>query len=266
MPDNVFEGLDEILKNQKEAQERATLDKEEILRAIDVANARQKEARPVDRAINQRNNVFSLRNFISRSTHEYLWIGTNEDFKNEKKLSIILILCSILSMALCTIAMTASIGFYSTFTLFENIWLFLSFFALAYTCKTKKNYLTGEYFLNSFEVFELDADGVLRNTAYKKKYKVFLILGCVGFVLNAICVWLYDGSARLFVTILELATMALVIFTTYRVADFFSAYGPIRFTGRNESNTQTVSIVLDVIGNKFYTEEEYSQKYPYMLE
>ena len=52
---------------------------------------------------------------------------------------------------------------------------------LKYTYKTKKNYSTLDYSFNSFERFETDADGVLRHTVYKKKYRWFLVLACIAF-------------------------------------------------------------------------------------
>ena len=69
-----------------------------------------------------------------------MWLGTKEDFDKDKKLALILILSSIVSMIICTIVASISFGIYSTFTLFENIWLVLMLCVLKYTYKTKKNF------------------------------------------------------------------------------------------------------------------------------
>ena len=265
MANNVFEGLDEILARQKQAEEQSRREHEEILEAINKANAKTTQADQVQRTVNQRNQSWSLKNFINRSVHEYMWLGTKENFDKDKKLALILILASVVSMIICTIVSTISFGIYSTFTLFENIWLILMLCVLKYTYKTKKNYSTLDYSFNSFEKFETDADGVLRCTVYKKKYRWFLVLSCIAFALNALSAWIVDESSiPLIVTILELGTLALNICTVYKVTDFFAGYGPIRFTGMNETGTGKVVLVFDTIMNKLYTEEDYLKTFPFM--
>ena len=264
MPNNIFESLDEILARQKQAEERSRQEHEEILEAINRANAKTTQADQVQRTVNQRNQSWSLKNFINRSVHEYMWLGTKEDFDKDKKLALILILSSIVSMIICTIVASISFGIYSTFTLFENIWLVLMLCVLKYTYKTKKNYSTLDYSINSFERFETDADGVLRHTVYKKKYRWFLVLACIAFLLNTIFAWMDNHSVPLLVTILELGTLALNIFTVYKVTDFFAGYGPLRFTGMNEAGTAKVVLIFDTMMNKLYTEEEYLKTFPFM--
>ena len=251
-----------MLARQKQADERSRQEHEEILDAINKTNV---NADQVQRAVNQRNQSWSLKNFINRSVHEYMWLGTNEDFAKEKKLSLNLIRASIVSMILCTIVASVSFGNYSVFTLFENIWLLLMLCVLKYTYKTKKNYSTIQYCFNSFERFEADADGVLRSTIYKKKYKWFLVLACVAFVLNALDAWMVDESrVPLLATILELGTLALNIFTVCKVTGFFAGYGPIKFTGMNDSGTAKVVLIFDATMNKLYTEEDYLKTFPFM--
>ena len=177
---SIYDQLDEISEKQ-----------DEILEAIkNKDKAKAAQADQVQRTVNQRNQAWSLKNFINRSVHEYMWIGTREDFDKEKKLALILILSSVAGMILCTIVSSISFGIYSTFTLFENIWLVLMLCVLKYTYKTKRNYSTLDYSFNSFERFETDADGVLRCTVYKKKYKWFLALACIAFLLNTIFAWI----------------------------------------------------------------------------
>ena len=251
---SIYDQLGEISEKQ-----------DEILEAINKANAKTAKADQVQRTVNQRNQSWSLKNFINRSAHEYMWLGTKEDFDKDKKLALILILSSIVSMIVCTIVATISFGVYSTFTLFENIWFLLVLCVLKYTCKTKKNYSTLDYSFNSFERFEADADGVLRPTVYKKKYTRLLVLACIAFALNALGAWLDDEcSIPLLVTVLELGTLALNIFTVNKVTDFFAGYGPIRFTGMNESGTAKVVLIFDTIMNKLYTEEDYLKTFPFM--
>ncbi|MBQ9735599.1 MAG: hypothetical protein IJV96_02295 [Clostridia bacterium] len=245
---SLFEQLEQINENQQK-----------ILEAIN-----QGDTDSVKTTVSQRNRAFVLKNFIQRSIHEYMWFGTKEGFGKDKKLALILILSSIVSMIICTIVASVSFGLYSTFTLFENIWLFLMLFVLKYTCKTKKNYSDLEYSFDSFERFVPDADGVWRCTTYKKKYVWFFVLACIAFLSNVIFAWLDDHSTPLLVTILELGTLALNLFTVYKVTDFFAGYGPIRFSGMNEEGTARVVLIFDTAINKLYTEEDYLETFPFM--
>ena len=266
MPNNVFEGLDEILARQKEAENRSRQEHEEILEAINKANSQSAQVDQIQRTVDRRNQVFSLKNFLSRSTHEYMWLGTYDDFDKEKTISVFLIIASIISMIVCTIVTTASFGMYSTFTLFENIWLLLALFVLKYTCMAKKNYSVWEYSSNSYEEFEVNSDGVLMRGYYKRKYRWSFVLACIAFVMNALSAWvLVESATPLLVTILELLTMALNMFTAYKVTDFFYGYGPMRFTGMNEAGTEKVVLIFDTTINKLYTEEDYLKTFPFMI-
>ena len=113
----IFEQLDEISEKQ-----------DEILDSLNRGGGPKRpsprpQADPVRESIDKRNQIWSLKNFIARSVHEYMWVGTKEDFYQEKKVALILIIASVLSMIVCTIVATVSFGLYSTYTLFENIWL-----------------------------------------------------------------------------------------------------------------------------------------------
>ena len=151
MSNNVFEEIDKILAQQKQAEEQSRQEHEELLAAISKANAKAAQVDVVQRAVNQRNQSWSLKNFIKRSVHEYMWLGAREEFEKEKQRALLFIRSSIIAMIICTIVATVSFGIYSTYTLFENIWLVLMLCVHRYTYKTKKNYSTLEYSFNSFE-------------------------------------------------------------------------------------------------------------------
>jgi hypothetical protein len=68
----------------------------------------------------------------------------------------------------------------------------------------------------------------------------------------------------LLATIFELALGVLSIYVFYfKALGYFCGYCHLRFTGRNDSNTQTISIIYDPILNKLYTEEEYKKQFPF---
>ncbi len=258
---NIYDKLDKLVEMQKQSDETAKAKHEELLEAI---NAKKD---PVRQSVSERNRVFSLSNFIRASVHKHLWFGTKGEFSKEKTKSIIFILLSILSIIICTAVSTISSNTYSTFSLFENIWVFFLLFVLKYTCKAKREYLSIDYYFNSFERFSEDKDGVLRTTVYKKKYKLFFILACIAFLLNTLCAWIVEESTLpVIVTILELGALALNIFTAYKVTDFFLFYSFIKFEGVNDEGTRELSIIYDTAANKLYYEDDFKDRYPYLYE
>ena len=260
-PNNVFDSIAEIIARQNEAEERARQDHEELLEAIKRSND---EASAERAAIDRRNRAFSIKNFIKRSVHEYMWIGDAEEFKKEKRITVILLLASVFCMLASTVVVSVLWSMYSTYTLFENIWLLLSLYMLKYTVKAKKNYPIFEYSMNSIERFRLDSDGVLRTDRVKKKYKWFLALSIIAVLLNVICAWIIENNAPWLITVLELLTLVINIAAYKRVYDFFFGYGPIRFTGMNDAGTEKVVIIFDTLENKLYLEADYLKKYPFM--
>jgi hypothetical protein len=130
--------------------------------------------------------------------------------------------------------------------------------------KAKKIYLSHVYAFNSIEDFDVDADGVFRSKGNKKRYKVFLVLACIAFCSNTICAWSYSTEVAVWLSILELGCMVLSIVSFHLVDNLFLGYGPIKFTGPNESGTYDVVLIFDTLMNKLYTEEEYLKKYSFM--
>ena len=120
-----------------------------------------------------------LTRFISNAKKEYCWLGSEADFQKEKKTALIFLATLIGTIVLSTIFTSIAFGLYSTFTLFENIWLIMMCFMVFYLVKAKRFYDCYEFSLTSCFKFEPDADGVLRMGALNKKYKVFLVLTCI---------------------------------------------------------------------------------------
>ena len=206
-----------------------------------------------------------LKRFISKAKKEYCWLGSESDFQKEKKTALIFLAILMGAIILSTIFTSVAFGMYSTFTLFENIWLIMMGFVAFYTLKAKRFYDCYEFSLTSCFRFEPDNDGVLRMGALNKKYKVFLVLTCISAVCNIIVAWVENKSGMaLPATIFELAVIGLSIFVfNFKVLYFFCGYSNLRFTGRNDTNTQTVVLIFEPIMNKLYTEEDYLKQFPF---
>lgn len=207
----------------------------------------------------------TLKRFISRAKKEYMWLGSREDFEKEKRTTFLFVWVLIGVGLLATIFTSIAFKLYSTFTLFENIWLIMMLCTVKYIHKSQYYHDCFEFSENSFFHFELDADGVLRCGHLKKRYKWFSVITCICAVCNIIVVWMEaNNMLALLATIFELALGVLSIYAFYfKVLDYFSGYCQLRFMGRNDSNTQTISIIYDPILNKLYTEEEYKKQFPF---
>lgn len=258
MPQNIFEGFNEIKEQQKQSEENISNKLDKLIEMSDKRN------NTVNQAVKKRNEQFSLTNFIRRSVHSYVWLGSQSDFKKGKFISIGLVLSSIIMMIITTIVSIYAFGLYSTFTLFENIWLILMCFVLKYVIVAKKEYPTLDYSFNSFEKFK-NIDGVEMNTGKRKvKYRLFHILACISFIFNSI-VAIDESKMPALLIILELATMILSIVTMYIVDGFFIGYMYIKMSGLNDSGSEYVSIYYDTSDNKFYTEGEYQKRWGAVL-
>ena len=257
-------GNGDVKKQLAEIQDTLTNITESLKKSQNAATKPQ-GSNPLQEEIDRRKFAFSLKSFIKRSVHEYVWVGAESDFEKAKSTTIPWILVSIAMMLLSTIVTSVSLGRYSTFTLIENIWLILALCLWKYTSVAEKRYLTYKYAENSALIFEPDADGVLRWTVYKKKYKWFFVLSCLSCICNFISILAGGGAVPALAAILELLTLSANIFAAYKVADFFAGYGLLRFTGMNEAGTAQVSLIFEPILNELHTEEEYVKKFPGIL-
>ena len=206
-----------------------------------------------------------LKRFISKAKKEYCWLGSESDFQKEKRLALIFLAILMGTIILSTIFTSIAFGMYSTFTLFENIWLIMMCFIASYLVKAKRFYDCYEFSLASCFRFEPDADGVLRMGAPNKKYKLFLVLTCICAVLNIIVAWTENNGGMAFLaTVFELAVIGLSIFVfNFKALDFFYGYSNLRFTGTNETSGAKVVLIFEPIMNKLYTEEDYLKKFPF---
>ena len=252
---SIYEQLEQIQEQQKKQKEVQDEILEQLHRARNSEEARAEQSAP---------SQPSLKSYMRNSVHEHMCLGSAADFKKEKRLNVWLIIASIFAMCVCTAVTTACVGFYTTFTLFENIWLFLTLCVLKYTVKTKKFYPTLIYSFQSFEKFKYNSYGVLESAGYKRKYFWFLLLACICFVLNCAFAWTQGCTAPLLITVIEVLTLGLNLFVTYRVISFFAGYGPVRITGLDPSGVNKLSFVLDTAQNKLYTEEDYYKAFPLM--
>ena len=201
-----------------------------------------------------------LKNFIRSSKKEYLWFGSPNDFNKSKILVYILSALLILTGVVSTILTSIAFKIYSTFSLFENIWLVFACIMLSYSIYAKKRMADTDLRDHSCNVFMQDADGMWRDTNQeKKRFRWFRRISYVAAIANIIVIWTQsNGAIAIGATICELAFAGLSVGLYFAYINLFCMYGTfILFTGRNVTNTQNVTLVFDVIGKKLLPYEEF---------
>ena len=258
-PQNVLDKLDSIEASQSttKAQNEQILD---LLNKLSSQSVIQNvEVRPQPQVSYQE----LLREFVKKSTKEYVWFGTISEFNKSKVIVKVLCVALIIVGVLSTIFTSIAFKNYSTFTLFENIWLIFACIMFSHSVNAKKKMLDSDLRDHSNSVFVQDADGTWRDTnKEKKRFKWFRRISYIAVVCNIIIVLAQSkGAIAIIATIFELAFAGITVGLFFAYINLFCMYGNfILFTGRNASNTETITLIFDVIGNKLAPYEEYKEK------
>jgi hypothetical protein len=210
-----------------------------------------------------------LKIFKKKSKKEYFWFGTGQEFSKSKNLLIASCVALIFIGIISTILTSIAFNLYSTFTLFENIWVFASCFILSHGIKTKKIMQDIDLKEHSCDKFIQDADGTWRDTdKEKKRYKWFRRISYFSVIFNIVGILtISSGGLVVAATIFEILFFGITLTASLIRNDFDTTYGfIIVYTGRNMDNTQTVKAVFDVMEKKLFLYEDYMSMYKQMLE
>lgn len=204
-----------------------------------------------------------LRNFVKESKKEHVWFGPMNEFNKSKVIVYVLCIALIIVGVLSTIFTSIAFKMYSTFSLFENIWLIFVCILFSYSVNAKKRMLDTDLRNHSDTVFIQDADGTWRNTnKEKKRFRWFRRISYIAVVGNIIVIWIQSkGAIAITATLLELAFAGITIGIFFAYVNLFCMYGNfILFTGRNASNTENVTLIFNVMAKKLVPYEEYKEK------
>lgn len=133
----------------------------------------------------------------------------------------------------------------------------------SYSLNAKKRILDTDLKDHSNTVFVQDNNGTWRDTnKEKKRFRWFRRISYIAVVCNIIVLWVQSkGATAITATLFELAFAGITIGIFFAYINLFCMYGNlILFTGRNASNTETVTLIFDVIGKKLAPYEEYKEK------
>jgi hypothetical protein len=212
----------------------------------------------------QINNVQTIDQFLSSSTKQHFWLGSNKDFAKARYLLIIGCSCLILFGIISTITTSLSLGMYSTYSLFENLWTIAACFILYYATKTEKKISDYSLSKHSNYIFFQDKYGVwVSKNKEKKRFKWTRRLSYLALVLNLISIWwIFPSNLAIIATLFELVFLGLTIGTFFLIIYLYAMYGNVvYFTGRNTVTNQYVTIVYDVLTKKLMTVQEYESQY-----
>lgn len=255
--DNLFEQIEDVKKSVDENNRQL----EKIQKSVDEIKNHQVSNLPG----REKSQQEILSDFIRSSRKEYVHLSTDTDFSKSKKFTRFVLLCYIGISVSVTILTSIGLKIYSTFTLFENIWLVLSCFMAHYTSVAQKFYETAAYAEKSIDLFKVTKENVWVDTyRKKKKYRVFFVLCLICAGLNIVVSFTFPNAITGLVIVFELIYIAATIFSYITYTKFFSSYGPLKFTGYNLSKSKIVTIYYDNIFEKYLTEEEFFKTYPWM--
>ena len=201
----------------------------------------------------------TIAQYAACAKQSYLWFGTPDMFQRAKRICLILIACLVGVMLLATVVTTSGFGIYSTYTLFENIYLIFVLCMLGHVLRANRIHDVGTYATKSMYRFSKNREGVWIVGKKKKKYVVFLVLSCVCAFLNIICLWtdIYTADAgRFWIVLFELAVFGLSIATMVVVDNFFLNYTMIRLDVRTTMEGIPRSLFYDPLSGSIRTAEE----------
>lgn len=244
---SVFERLDDIEK-------KGQLTDEKINKLLEIAiDTQSKSSNNKEASYNNQAPQNAMKNFLISAKKEYPYFGDVSDFnKNKTTIKIMWVLVCVAGV-LSTLFSSISFCFYSTYTLFENIWLICMFILYSYSVNSKKLMKDTELKNNSCNIFLKDIYGTWRDTfKLKKKYKWFKALAYISIFANIIMIGLEGKSIIILSIIFEFIFFGLSI-AFYRIYDDFSLGYSIfvLYKGYDNSKTKEVTILHQLNNNKF---------------
>ena len=254
MNNNVFDRLD----SQDEKIDQ-------ILDLLNASKEQSAQSPTLQTQIAPINQKLALQKFFALSKKEYHYFGDQKTFSKDK-LKTLAILFGFLILGIVTSVLTSfGCGIYTTFTFVENLWLILEICLITHVIRSKRFYQDIEYSLHSYERFEPHSNGLYHPAETKRSYRIIKILSLIAAGCNVVFLCMKArGAITVWAIIFEVLFFASVFLTMYFAEDYFCLYSLVYFTGRNESNTQTVTVVYEMAASKLYPKEDFEKRYPFL--
>ena len=203
--------------------------------------------------------------FFKHSKKSWRWLGNPKEFAMARKLSIFSQILLIVLGFITTIVTSISAKIYTTFTLFENIWLIFGIMLLVFAIKSKIKYESGELARNNNYKYTKDQFGLWNPGKEKIVFKVFRIVGIISVVANIIYIWIKASDISWLATILEVLFLGSIVLSFFMNIALFAQYSIVYLEGKNMQGTENVTLVWDPLLKQFLTEEDYKKKIPFLF-
>ncbi len=274
---NLFGMMDEISANQAEILNEITGVKTHISDAdIKIAELEQEISRlkskpisqpRVNKTTPQKSNQEIFQMFLKESKKSWRWFGKKGEFAKQKKLTILSLVILLMVGLITSIVSTICFKIYSTFTLFENVWMVFGIIYLAYASKTQLTYEVNTFAANSSTRFETDKLGMKFPNKEKTVFRVFKWLAIISVLCNIICIWGGMGkSNQILATIMEILFLAAIIFAFFMNVNLYAQYAIIWVEGHNLTTKEKVVLVLPPGEKHLIPEAEFKKQMPYFYE
>ena len=268
---NLFGMLDEISETQTEILNEVTGVKthvsntDEKITALEqeVSKLKNKTNAPADpiRIVRPKSDREIFQDFIKQSKKSWRWFGTRKEFNKWKTLATMSMWILLLVGLVASIVSTICFQIYSTFTLFENIWMIFGIIYLVYDSKTRFIYEVNELASNSPRKYMTDKTGMKFPEGERGPFRVFKWLAIISVLCNIICIWANLGNTnKAFATIMEVLLLGAIISAHFMNANLYAQYAIIWIEGRNLETNKKVVLVLLPGSREFITKEEFIEK------
>ena len=204
-----------------------------------------------------------LLKFLKEAKKSLRWFGTKAEFNRARSLAIIANIVLIVVGIITAIISTISFRIYSTFTLFENIWIIFGIVTLSYLLRNQLTNEVNDLARNSPSKYQKDEVGMLYPTKTKLSFRIFKWLSFISIAGNVICVWLgIAKDAKIIATIMEVLFFGAMIFALVTTSNFYLTYSIPWVEGHSLTTKERVVLVLPPGGKQLMTEEEFRNKFP----
>lgn len=229
---------------------------QDILNSLNKNDNKVKKKQEEDEEVNK---------FFYEAKKQYIWNGKLvelENLKQKLKTSSIVILLVGISITILEIIATK---YYSTFSLFENIWMVFVFITLI-----KNNNMTkviSDKYLKSISsfMFELNEFYFYEITVEKNSYKVFKILSIISSVLSILYyIFYYKESTIIAIIIILLEIIFIINVFIFASAKNNIQYGYmtyVKIMGKKINSNEKVTLIYNNRFKKFYPKDEYYKKH-----
>ena len=215
----------------------------------------------------EQNNREILIKFLRQAKKSFRWFGTKSEFFKSKNLVFFANALLIIVGIATSIVSTICFQMYSTFTLFENIWIIFSIVTMSYLFHNRLTNEVNDLSKHSPLKYQKDNVGMLFPTKTKLVFRIFKWLAIISVVCNFICIWTELGkSLKVFAAIMELLFLGTIIFAMITTPTFYLMYSIPWVEGHNLTTNEKVVLVLLPGGKELMTEEDCRKRFPHLFE